>query len=200
MLTSHWQISSVMKKNARADSMFAPWQWETSLQSNAVSHWLGANIESPCTTHAVWFQSVCAMAVHRQRAAWRSTMRVSGAQCVISGGTTMMPSWCVYNSASQVEARPPGFARSHRAQEKSGWLPCIARNILLDGVIKWKYFPPYWSFVRDITGHRWIPPQKASDTELWCFFLRAWTNGWANNLGAGDLRRHRTHYDVTVML
>ena len=30
----------------RADSMFAPSQWEKSLQSNAVSHWLCANWES----------------------------------------------------------------------------------------------------------------------------------------------------------
>ena len=30
----------------RADSRLAPNQWETSLQSNAVSHWLGANLES----------------------------------------------------------------------------------------------------------------------------------------------------------
>ena len=30
----------------RADSRFAPSQWETSLQSNAVSRWLGANLES----------------------------------------------------------------------------------------------------------------------------------------------------------
>ena len=29
----------------RADSRFAPNQWETSLQSNAVSHWLGINLE-----------------------------------------------------------------------------------------------------------------------------------------------------------
>ena len=27
----------------------------------------------------------------------------------------------------------------------------------------------------------------------------AWTNGWANNRYAGDLRRPRAHYDVTVM-
>ena len=26
-----------------------------------------------------------------------------------------------------------------------------------------------------------------------------WMNGWVNNREAGDLRRHRTHYDVTVM-
>ena len=27
----------------------------------------------------------------------------------------------------------------------------------------------------------------------------AWINGWLNNREAGDLRRHRAHYDVTVM-
>ena len=27
----------------------------------------------------------------------------------------------------------------------------------------------------------------------------AWINGWVNNRVAGDLRRHRAHYDVTVM-
>ena len=32
--------------NRRVDSRFAPNQWETSLQSNTVSHWLGANLES----------------------------------------------------------------------------------------------------------------------------------------------------------
>ena len=35
----------------RADSRLAPNQWETSLQSNAVSHWLGANLESALSTH-----------------------------------------------------------------------------------------------------------------------------------------------------
>ena len=27
----------------------------------------------------------------------------------------------------------------------------------------------------------------------------AWTNSWVNNRDAGDLRRHRAHYEVTVM-
>ena len=30
----------------RVDYRLAPGQWETSLQSNTVSHWLGANLES----------------------------------------------------------------------------------------------------------------------------------------------------------
>ena len=33
----------------RADSRFTSSQWETALQSNAVSHWLGANLESALT-------------------------------------------------------------------------------------------------------------------------------------------------------
>ena len=37
---------SMVGMNCRADSRFAPSQWETSLQSNAVSHWLGASLES----------------------------------------------------------------------------------------------------------------------------------------------------------
>ena len=31
------------------------------------------------------------------------------------------------------------------------------------------------------------------------FFICAWINGCVNNREAGDLRRYRTHYDVTVM-
>ena len=38
----------------RADSRLAPSQWETSLQNNAVSHWLGASLESTlCCMHAI---------------------------------------------------------------------------------------------------------------------------------------------------
>ena len=43
------QARYVAEKHAivyRADSRFVPRQWELSLQSNAVSHWLGANLES----------------------------------------------------------------------------------------------------------------------------------------------------------
>ena len=34
--------------------MFAPSQWETALQSNAVSHWLGANLESALQYTMIW--------------------------------------------------------------------------------------------------------------------------------------------------
>ena len=64
----------------------------------------------------------------------------------------------------------------------------------------WKHFPRYWSFVVEFTGDRWIPRTKASDAGLWCFLWSGpWINDWVNNRGAGDLRRHRAHYDVIVM-
>ena len=30
-------------------------------------------------------------------------------------------------------------------------------------------------------------------------FIGAWINGWVNTREAGELRRHRAHYDVIVM-
>ena len=52
----------------------------------------------------------------------------------------------------------------------------------------------------EFTGHRWIPRTKASDAELWYVLLSApeYTTG-ALNREVGGLRRHRAHYDVTVM-
>ena len=44
-------------------------------------------------------------------------------------------------------------------------------------------------------------PHKGQWREALMFSLIcAWLNGWVNNHGAGDLRRHRSHYDVIVMI
>ena len=67
--------------------------------------------------------------------------------------------------------------------------------------MKWKHFPRYWSFVRGI--HRWPvnSPQKGQWRGTLMFSLICtWINGWVNNGEADDLGRHRTHYDVIVMV
>ena len=52
---------------------------------------------------------------------------------------------------------------------------------------------------REFTDDQWIPAQNqwrgAFMFSLICFSI----NGWVNNGEAGDFRRHRAHYDVTVM-
>ena len=49
---SNCKISQVIGHAHRADSRLVPSQWETSLQSNVISHWLGADPESAvCSYH-----------------------------------------------------------------------------------------------------------------------------------------------------
>ena len=69
-----------------------------------------------------------------------------------------------------------------------------------DDVIKWKHFPRYWSFVREIDRSSVNSPHKDKCCRALMFSLiTAWTNSWTNNGYAGDLRRHRAHHDVIVM-
>ena len=70
-----------------------------------------------------------------------------------------------------------------------------------DDVIKWKQFPRYWSFVRGIHRSPVNSPHKGQWRGAVMFSLIcAWINGWVNNRETGDLRRHRAHYDITVMI
>ena len=69
-----------------------------------------------------------------------------------------------------------------------------------DDVIKWKHFSLYWPFVRGI--HR--SPVNSSHKGQWRGTLMfslicAYINSWVNNREAGDLGRHRAHYDVILM-
>ena len=68
-------------------------------------------------------------------------------------------------------------------------------------VIKWNHFPRYWPFVRGI--HR--SPVNSLHKGQWRGALMFSLicdriNGWVNNREAGDLRRHRGHYHVNVMI
>ena len=69
-----------------------------------------------------------------------------------------------------------------------------------DDVIKWKHFPRYWSYVQGIHRSPVNSPHKGQwHGALMFSLICACINGWVNNREAGDLRRHRAHYDVIVM-
>ena len=64
----------------------------------------------------------------------------------------------------------------------------------------WNIFRVTGNLCGEYTSHRCISSTKVSETEFWCFlWIFAWKYGWVNNRGAGDLRRHRAHYDVIVL-
>ena len=84
---------------------------------------------------------------------------------------------------------------------RQGDVPCwINSKHTYDDVMKWKYFPRYWPFVRGIHRSPVNSPHKGQWRGALVFSLiGAWINGWVNNREAGDLRRHHAHCDDTVM-
>ena len=74
-----------------------------------------------------------------------------------------------------------------------------------DDVIKWEHFRVTGHLYGEFTGHRdVIMGAMASQitslaTVYSTVYYHVWINGWLNSREAGDLRRHRTHYDVTVI-
>ena len=80
---------------------------------------------------------------------------------------------------------------------KPKWNNCC--STVHDDVIKWKHFPRHWPFVRRIHRSPVNSPHKGQWRGTLMFSLiGTWIHGCVNRK-AGDLRRHRAHYDVTVM-
>ena len=75
------------------------------------------------------------------------------------------------------------------------WVTYMLRlsSVMHDDVIKWEHFPRHWPFVRGIHHKgQWCGALKFS-------LICVWMDDWVNNREAGDLRRHRAHYDFIVM-
>ena len=69
-----------------------------------------------------------------------------------------------------------------------------------DAAIKWKHFPRYWPFVREVHRSPVSFPHKGQWRGALMFSLTcAEINSWVNNRKSGDLRHHRDYYDVTAM-
>ena len=69
-------------------------------------------------------------------------------------------------------------------------------QLIHDDVIKWKHFPRYWPFVREI--HR--SPVNSQHKGQWRGALMfTLICSRINNREAGDFRRYRAHYDVIAM-
>ena len=76
----------------------------------------------------------------------------------------------------------------------------LLSHLTHDDVIKWKHFPRNWPLVRGIHRSPVNSPHKGQWRGALMFSsIYAWINGWVNNGETGDLKRHGTHYDVTVM-
>ena len=94
-----------------------------------------------------------------------------------------------------------GDSRRHQAHHDVTLMECLVARRQHDDVIKWKYFPRNWPFVREIHRSPVNFPHKGQWRGALMFSLiYARINDWVNNREAGDLRRQHGHYDVIVMM
>ena len=67
-------------------------------------------------------------------------------------------------------------------------------------VFKWKHFLRYWPIAGKSPVADEFPAHEGQWRGALMFSLILdWINNWVNNREAGELRRHRAHYDVIVM-
>ena len=111
----------------------------------------------------------------------------------------------IYNKGTVLANIPMGpgdftVSRVGSLLTDQGVIVTSQEGLLHDYVIKWKHLPRNWPFVRGIHRSPLNSPHKGQWRGALMFsFICAWTNDWVNNREAGDLRRHRAHYDVIVM-
>ena len=100
--------------------------------------------------------------------------------------------WCFLKCSAEEPCRVP---------RTTVWRNHWPVRFVHDDVIKWKHFPRCWPFVRRIHRSPVNSPHKGQRRGALMFSLICvWINGWVNNREAGDLRRYRVHYDVTLMV
>ena len=111
----------------RADSRLAPSQWETVLQCNAVSHWLGANLESACKHRkccVILDRDISRTCQCSVTAAWHRTgVGYSGVSpgrvCAVSSG----PLGCLNdgNVSSRQYLKRKHFLKRHTVEKLTLW-------------------------------------------------------------------------------
>ena len=116
-----------------------------------------------------------------------------------------MPSWCQLATLI-CHARYTGAV----ADEWSQWMPTLA-SWLHRRLSWWQPKMPWWLNQMEIfsallalcagnspvTGE--FPSQRPVTRSIDVSLICAWINGWVTNREAGDSRRYRAHYGVTLM-
>ena len=127
------------------------------------------------------------------------------------GGTSVIDKYHVIREKAHLMILPTCFSSTclignhfSSSEVSTDWhnlgVTCHICELWHDDVIKWIHFPRYWPFVRGIHRSTVNSPLKGQWRGALMFSLICgWINGWVNNREAGDLRRYRSHYDVTVM-
>ena len=134
----------------RAGSRFASSQWETSLQSNAVSHWLGASLKSAMSGMSTMVQVMNGLSQPE-------SMMPSFVMPYILRHQATICCKCVITSVRSYDGLHRRWRCIHALSPTDAMMTSSNENIFrVTGLL-----------CGEFTGHRWIPHTKASGVELW---------------------------------
>ena len=87
-------------------------------------------------------------------------------------GTLSCPLWC-YCNVESIDPKREWLAKCFIVYWYS--VTNLLSDLYTDVMVSWNesIFPVTGLLCEEITGYRWIPPTKASDAELWCYFWSA---------------------------
>ena len=104
----------------------------------------------------------------------------------------------------------PGLTFGHGFVHTGAFMDAVLENKDIWLILMWYLGPNSWwrhqmetisVLLALCAGNSPVSGESPSQTPVTVVFslICAWTNGWVNNRNAGDLRRHCSHYDITVM-
>ena len=123
---------------------------------------------------------------------WRVHHYVDRNRRQVNPISVVKPCWCIHLTRYVTKDLVQGLFNA--LDELSEWVLWY-RSFHYD-VIKWRYWPFVWGIHRSPVNS---PHKRQWRGALMSSLICAWINGWVNNRKGGDLRRHRAHYDITVM-
>ena len=149
------------------------------------THWYLIN-EAPIRFAGLWLENIWVRCPHTQVSSWllKYNSWAYHIEIRIRVAVASVTFWCLDRY------------RWHALS----WKKDMDGYVFHDDVIEWIFFPRYWPFVRGI--HRFPVNSTHKGQWRWAVFFSlicARINGWVNTREAGDKRRHRAHYGVTVM-
>ena len=154
------------------------------LHSNAVSHWLGA--------YTQW--TLIHWSTIRKRHLQMRFLSLSWEKKTIS----WIGTWLMFFPEVDISQKPAVLQVMALCQTSD---KALSESMMID----FHYDSSTRNILR-VTGPLWgkstgDSPHKGQWRGALVFSLiYTWANGWVNNRDVGDLRRHRTHYDVPVIM
>ena len=139
--------------------------------------------------------------------------RIQKVRCIVLGWLHYLSICCLFAicavivyfcDISKHSSRPQCVVNDNQYQHVyMQYIPITRYNFVRCSL--WRHqmetFPRYRPFVRGVHRSPVNSPHKGQWRGAWMFSLiYAWINGSVNNREAGDLRRHRAHYGVIVMI